>query len=193
MLNIFRKHNPRYRAAATLYHTIKAQARQAVFFKAGGVPDTVEGRFDLLVLHGFLVMNRLADEGRAGRRLTQAVFDVMFRDIEDGIREAGVGDLSVPKHMKRMMKAFNGRCHAYKAALESIDAMMLSDTIMRNLCGGSDAAEPAQVAALARYITDNVAHLQQQGFEKISAGDISFAAMAYKEKVKPDDNARMVA
>ncbi|MGB1548449.1 MAG: ubiquinol-cytochrome C chaperone family protein, partial [Alphaproteobacteria bacterium] len=94
-------------SARTLYTQIVAQARRKEFYTAGGVPDTLDGRFEMLALHAFLVLYRLkrldADE------LAQALFDMMFADMDENLREIGVGDLSVDKRVKRMVSAFYGR------------------------------------------------------------------------------------
>ena len=93
---------------STLYGTIVAQARLACFYREYGVPDTVNGRFDLLVLHLALVLDRLADEPQL-QELGQALFDHFCTDMDQNLREMGVGDLSVPKHMQRIGEAFYGR------------------------------------------------------------------------------------
>ena len=97
---------------STLYGTIVAQARLPCFYREYGVPDTVNGRFDLLVLHLALVLDRLADESQL-RELGQALFDHFCSDMDRNLREMGIGDLSVPKHMQRVGEAFYGRARAY--------------------------------------------------------------------------------
>src|SRR6202034_1850226 len=98
-----------------LYGMIVAQARSRVFYADYGVPDTVEGRFELIVLHLVLLLRRLGP----GHRLGQRVFDAFCRDLDDNLREMGVGDMAVPKHMRRFAEAFYGRQDAYIAALEA--------------------------------------------------------------------------
>src|SRR5207244_2902563 len=87
-------HRNRHRDAAfRLYETIVEQARQPLFFSRYGVPDTLDGRFELLAPHGFLVLNRLKAEHSQTAELAQALFDVMFSDLDRALREMGVGDL----------------------------------------------------------------------------------------------------
>ena len=93
---------------STLYGTIVAQARLPCFYREYRVPDTVNGRLDLLVLHLALVLDRLADESQL-RELGQALFDHFCTDMDRNLREIGIGDLSVPKHMQRVGEAFYGR------------------------------------------------------------------------------------
>ena len=77
--------------ATRLYGQVMNRARMPSFYRAAGVPDTVDGRFELLSLHAFLVLDRLADEGFKSRDLSQAFFDVMFRNMEQAIRQIGIG------------------------------------------------------------------------------------------------------
>ena len=79
--------------AHDLYDTIVAQSRLPAFYQAGGVPDSVDGRFDLIVLHAVLVTRRLGGAGEPGKALAQELFDLMFADMDRSLREMGVGDL----------------------------------------------------------------------------------------------------
>ena len=105
---------------SALYGTIVAQARMPCFYHDYAVADTVNGRFDLIVLHLALVLDRLAGEP-ALRDLGQGLFDRFCRDMDDNLREMGIGDLKVPKEMRRMGEAFYGRAQAYRAALAAAD------------------------------------------------------------------------
>ena len=83
----------------TIYGMIVTQAREPEFYRKFAVADTVNGRFDLLLMHLWLVLRRLrAVEGESG--LSQALFDRFCEDMDDNLREMGVGDLTVPKRMK---------------------------------------------------------------------------------------------
>jgi len=96
---------------SSLYGTIVAQARLPCFYREYEVPDTVNGRFDLLILHVTLVLERLADDPQL-RELGQGLFDHFCTDMDQNLREMGVGDLSVPRHMRRVGEAFYGRAQA---------------------------------------------------------------------------------
>src|SRR6478752_5177951 len=113
ILPLFRR-NARQDTISTLYGTIVAQARLPCFYREYGVPDTVNGRFDLLVLHIAFVLDRLADDPEL-RHLGQAIFDLFCKDMDHNLREMGVGDLSVPKEMQRIGEAFYGRAQAFWA------------------------------------------------------------------------------
>ena len=103
-----------------LYAALMAQARRPDFYRDYGVPDTLDGRFDLLVLHVVLLLRRLRED-EVTRALAQDVFDVFFRELDRALREMGVGDLGVPRRVKTMAEVFYGRARAYDAALASGD------------------------------------------------------------------------
>jgi cytochrome b pre-mRNA-processing protein 3 len=178
ILRLFRRSN-----AATidsLYGAIVAQARLPVFYSAFGVPDTVEGRFDLLVLHLVLVLRRLRlDHSRNEARkvdrkperdIAQGLFDAFCRDMDHNLREMGVGDLSVPKEMKRLAEAFYGRKRAYEEALSDDDPAKLVAAVGRNvLCSGGVPAD-----RLASYARCAAAQLDAAALEGRFQGRLVF-------------------
>ncbi len=139
-----------------LYAKAVAQARLPVFYADREVPDTVDGRFDLLALHVFLMLHRLGAEGRKTKRLSQDLFDLMFGDMDRSLREMGVSDMSVGKRVKEMARAFYGRIDAYEPALS--DSAKLEEALARNLYRGNE-VKPATLSAMAHYIQSQVAAL----------------------------------
>src|ERR1700692_1118842 len=124
---------------STLYGMIVAQARLPCFYRDYAVADTVNGRFDLIVLHLALVLNRLAQDGSL-QPLGQGIFDRFCQDMDHNLREMGVGDLKVPQEVRRMGEAYYGRAPAYYAAVSTPDAgQALVATVTRNIYGGSPA------------------------------------------------------
>src|SRR5947199_10564680 len=121
---LFRRPNP---TIAVLYGAIVAQARDPRFYEAYEVPDTVLGRFDLIVLHAALLLRRLRAGDAAARTLVQGVFDTFCRDMDHNLREMGIGDQRVPQQMQRVGEAFYGRARAYDAALAERDSAALAD------------------------------------------------------------------
>ena len=99
-------------AAARLYRDLVRQARSEGFYRALGVPDTPEGRFEMIGLHAALILLRLRAEGAAGQALGQALFDLMVADLDQSLRELGVGDLGVGKQAKRLAGQFYARLRA---------------------------------------------------------------------------------
>lgn len=170
MFPLFRR-SSRQDTIPTLYGTIVAQARLTCFYREYGVPDTVNGRFDLLVLHLVLVLDRLADEPQL-RELGQALFDHFCTDMDRNLREMGVGDLSVPKQMQRVGEAFYGRAQAYRAGLARDGEQALAEALERNIYG-QDAASRAAAARLAAYMRGTAGELRVQPASQILAGQLT--------------------
>ena len=145
---------PRNRQETTirsLYGTIVAQARTPSFYRGYGVPDTVNGRFDMIVLHLALVLDRTETAGESLRVLGQGVFDLFCREMDGHFREAGVSDLKVPKEMREMGEAFYGRRSVYRAALAEPGNDALEAALMRNVYLAQPDAGPV-AARLAAYV-----------------------------------------
>jgi cytochrome b pre-mRNA-processing protein 3 len=153
-----------------LYGVIVAQARRPSFYEGFGVADTVEGRFDMVVLHLALVMRRLRriPEGAA---LGQALLDAFGRDMDDNLREMGVGDLSVPKQMKLMMEAFHGRSRSYDSALAETDPAVLEQALGRNVFAAGGGAGAVH---LARYVRRASEFLDATDAGQILGGSLAF-------------------
>jgi cytochrome b pre-mRNA-processing protein 3 len=155
--------------AEKLYAAIVAQARQPVFYRDMAVPDTVDGRFDMILLHSFMVMLRLRDDtAETSSGLSQLLYDIMFVDMDQAIREMGVGDLSVGRHIRRMMKAFNGRMAAYENALN--DPVAMKDVLRRNVYGTVTDFDPAVLESLANYVQETLATMREMPLEMLVVG-----------------------
>ena len=154
---------------STLYGTIVAQARLPCFYRDYAVADTVNGRFDLLVMHLGLILDRLEEVGL--KELGQGLFDRFCEDMDHNLREMGVGDLSVPKEMHRMGEAFYGRTQAYRAAIAAGDEKALAVAIVRNIYGGA-VASPTVVGRLAGYMGKTVRDLKAQASATLGAGEL---------------------
>src|SRR3984957_2572016 len=150
MFQLFRR-DPSSPSIASLYGMIVAQARAAPFYRIYGVPDTVNGRFEMVVLHTVLVLRRLEAEPVPLRRLGQALFDRFCADMDGSLREMGVGDLAVPPKMRKIGQAFYGRQAAYAAALAASEPEALAATLARNVFG-QESGMPAGAGRLASYM-----------------------------------------
>jgi cytochrome b pre-mRNA-processing protein 3 len=132
-----------FRAAANrrlidrIHGEIVAAARDPVLFTDYGIEDTLDGRFESLVLHGAAVLRRLQALPEPGPEVAQDVADAMFRNLDTALREMGVGDTGVPRHMKAMAEAFFGRAKAYQDAVEK-DEVALAAALSRNVYGGKN-------------------------------------------------------
>jgi cytochrome b pre-mRNA-processing protein 3 len=167
MRSLFRR-NPLNEAAERAYNAVVAQARRPEFFTDCGVPDTVDGRFELICLHAFLYLHRIKSEAPPADRFGQALFDRMFADFDRSLRELGTGDLSVGREVKKMAQAFYGRIHAYEEGLRGGDEA-LAAALARNLYRTA-AAPPSAVAAVAAYLRREAAGLHGQAREELLAG-----------------------
>jgi cytochrome b pre-mRNA-processing protein 3 len=171
ILPMFRR-SSHTRTIRVLYGAIVAQARSATFYADYGVPDTVEGRFDLIVLHLVLVLQRLSRTDGTGRGFGQELFDAFCRDLEDNLREMGVGDLAVPKKMQKFGEAFYGRQAVYLAALAAPDERDFEKALARNIF--QVASIDAGVARLARYARAALRELDDQAEGDLMRGDVAF-------------------
>ncbi|MBX9821668.1 ubiquinol-cytochrome C chaperone family protein [Afipia birgiae] len=152
-----------------IYGMIVAQAREPAFYASLGVRDTVNGRFDMLILHLWLVLRRLqAVEG--GNSMSQALFDRFCADMDDNLREMGVGDLTVPKRMQAFGEAFYGRSAAYDLAFEAGDEE-LAQALSKNVFNG-EAVDGAR--ALASYVREASSGLAKLAEEAVRKGAWTF-------------------
>jgi cytochrome b pre-mRNA-processing protein 3 len=190
------RRNSQARTIHALYGAIVAQARSVAFYADYRVPDTVEGRFDLLVLHLVLLLNRLGRRAETPRGfgqedlgqellgqellgqellgqelLGQELFDAFCRDLDANLREMGVGDLAVPKRMRAFAEAFYGRQAAYLAGLDAADERVFEKALARNIFAEGNGAGAAQ---LARYARAAVARLDAQDDGALMRGEIVF-------------------
>ena len=164
ILKLFRR-TPRDDSIARLYGTIVAQARAPAFYQFYGVPDTVNGRLEMIMLHTVLFLRRLEGEAGPIRRFGQSLFDQFCRDMDDNMREMCVGDLAVPRRMRRVGEAFYGRQAAYRTALEAPGNDRLAATLQRNVfAGGTHRAEAHRLAAYVRQAEGRLA--AEDGLER---------------------------
>jgi cytochrome b pre-mRNA-processing protein 3 len=182
ILRLFRR-TPRDDTIAALYGTIVAQARAPAFYQIYGVPDTIGGRLEMIMLHAVLVLRRLEHEAAPVRALGQGLFDRFCSDMDDSMREMGVGDLAVPRKMRRIGEAFYGRQTAYRAALEEADERRLAATLERNVFAGM--GSPGAGARLAAYVRAAAGALAgQNGFEcaQLAFPDPERVLLAHEER-----------
>lgn len=185
------KNKKKFKKNATdLYACALHNTREEVFYKRYGVPDNFDGRFDLLLLHIFIILHHIMEHDDY-EAISQALFDVMFKDMDQTLREMGIGDVGVPKHMKRMMKAFNGRMYNYQVALapdsvsiedvEGLTVASLEEVLARNIYGGKSFDKDA-VAGMAMFVNDNVDN------DLVSIDDIMGGTMHFTNKFSNNMN-----
>ena len=175
IFRLLRRHRQGQDTIRSLYGAIVAQARHADFYRTFGVPDTVEGRFDMIVLHLALLNRRLRGEPPDICSLGQGIFDLFCQDLDDNLREMGVGDLAVPKRMQDFGAAFYGRAQRYDTALDRGDAGALCQALARNVFAAGDDV-PAGAARLASYVRAVEDHLAGQDAAGFLSGTLDFPA-----------------
>lgn len=169
IFNLLRK-KPDPVVVTRLYNTLVAAARQPVFYAEWGVPDTVSGRFDMISLHAVLLFRRLRADGEEGVRLSQAVFDLFFKDMDRSLREMGVGDLSVPKKIQKMGEVFYGLLARVNEALDKPDEAGFRAVLGRNLFDGQ---EPEGLDRISAYFLRQDQAMAALGFEAIGRGELT--------------------
>ena len=159
--------------AMELYLEVVTQARQPYFYTDLAVPDTPDGRYDMIMIHAFLLLHRLKRDLPHTEELSQDLFDIMFEDMDKSLREMGAGDVGIGRRIKEMAKAFYGRIAAYDESLKRNDDS-LDIALQRNVYRKSSANDE-QVKALGSYMRREAANLSDQPIEALLGGKLSFA------------------
>jgi len=166
----FTADNPYENEAKAVYAACLEQVRLPVFYTDYGADDRFEGRFDLLLVHLFCVLHVMQGHSE---EFNQALFDATFADMEQTLREMGIGDMGIPKHMRRMMKAFNGRMTRYDEAYgRGKDSMV--EALRLNLYGTLQSVSSEHINRMYNYIELTLKDLKSQSPENISGGVITF-------------------
>ena len=152
-----------------IYGMIVTQAREPIFYTDSGAPDTVNGRSDLRLLHLWLLLRRLRTAADGGA-LAQALFDRFCEDMDDNLREMGIGDQTVPKRMRAFGEAFYGRTKAYDQALEA-GGEALASAVAKNILNGT---APGQARRLAAYAVAAETSLGRTGEAALLRGSFAF-------------------
>ncbi len=159
-------------SALALYSTAVVQARRPLLYMDYAVPDSLDGRFDMVSLHVFLLLRRLRAEGSAAQPLSRALAELMFDDMDQSLREMGVGDMGVGKRVRHMAEAFYGRMAAYDTALaEGPEAF--ESALARNVYRGVE-PDPAKLAGLAGYVRRQMVVLEAQPYADLAKGRVNY-------------------
>lgn len=172
---MFRR-DPNRKIVEALYASIVAAARREHYFSQWQVPDTPLGRFEMISLQMFLVQHRLRGETGTARDVAQSLIDDFFTDVDHSLRELGIGDLGVPKRMKKLARMFYGRTVSYGEAIDAGDRAALAAALARNI--RPDSADWPHAAALADHVLVSVEGLRATPTEAILRGDLHFAVPA---------------
>jgi len=168
---IWWRRSPRESTIDALYGTIVAQARHPIFYTEYAVPDTLDGRFEMVVLHQALTARRLVREPRT-QPLGTPLFDRFCRDLDHNLREMGVGDLSVPRRMQSFAEAYFGRARSYDRALTAGDRSDATAALARNVFGR--ATPCAGATRLAHYMEVAACALDELDASTLCQGTLQF-------------------
>lgn len=164
--------DPNREVKDALYREIVAAARQPALYSEWDVPDTPLGRFEMLSLHMILFLHRLRKETGAARALAQELTDEFFTEVDHSLRELGIGDMGVPKRMKKLARMFYGRAESYGTALDAGNEAGLVAALGRNVRPGT--VDWGGAAAMAAYVVAAERHLRGHPTSEILAGRIAF-------------------
>ena len=171
MLNVITRSKTRRRAAERIYTGVVTRSREPVFFARFGVPDTLDGRFDLLTVHAWLALTRVRHEAA----LAQGLVDCIFVGFDEALREMGAGDMGMGRRMKQFADAFYGRLKAYD---DAVDSAAMEQALIRNLYRGI--ATPG-AELVASYVMRAKDHLAAAG-EGPGTADIDFGPLPGEEQ-----------
>ena len=155
-----------------LHGEIMAAARQPALFLDYGVADTVEGRFEALCLVATIAIDRMQALPSPGPEIAQESLDALFRYFDVALREMGVGDLTVPKRIKKMAQGFLGRGAAYRAGLAEPDDSVLALAVARNIYGDEARADDPRTSRMVRFARAHAAQMQTLDVRRLLDGPL---------------------
>lgn len=156
-------------ALGPLYRATVAAARDPFWYREGGVPDTIDGRFDMLASALALVLLRLERDGAQGREPSILLTEQFIDDMDATAREIGIGDPVVGKHVVGMMGALGGRLEAYRDS--GGDPAGFAAAVRRNVFRGAPPSE-RQAQLVAERLRIFAARLAARDTEAILAGEL---------------------
>lgn len=168
MLSSLFRTRPAKAAGEALYSALAAQAREPEFYLGLGVPDRIDARFELYCLHLAVLLKRLLGQGEEAEEVGQAALDAFVRSLDDVLREAGIGDLSMAAKMKTIASLLMGRLKGIQDALTPPDEIGLTEFLGRTVY--AEASESADPGGLARYVLRAHDALAQQPLRDILSG-----------------------
>lgn len=182
MFRWFAEHAARKDAAEKIYDAIVAQSRNPAFYLRFGVPDTLSGRFDMLVIHMFMVLQNLRLGGKEGELLGREIVEAFIREMDSMVRDLGVEEAQVPREVRRIASLFYGQILIYAAAAEKNDPAALTEAIWKSFRSGNP---HAQVAAreVAAYIMEALRTVRETPLTHLLQGYLEFPEVARARQV----------
>ncbi|MEJ2227214.1 MAG: ubiquinol-cytochrome C chaperone family protein [Alphaproteobacteria bacterium] len=169
----------RKEAAEKIYDTIVAQSRNPSFYIRCAVPDTLSGRFDMLVIHMFVVLQILKLGGREGQLLAQEIVEAFIREMDTMVRDLGVPERNVPKEVRKIAQLFYGQLLSYSTALQRHDQKGLAGEVWKSFQSGESGREsPVAADAVALYMRQSIRGIQEMPLNMLLQGNIQFPEVA---------------
>ena len=157
-----------------LYKLIVKQSRNKEFYLSLKIPDTIDGRFELIVLHFFLLERTLDKEIKKDQLIYKELLEIIYKDFDMSLREIGVGDLSVGKKIYHMTEAFSGRLFAYRKFNNKKHYNIIEATIRRNIYGTLNNIDSKYIEVIKSYIIDSMENIEKSSIYKVSKNSSIF-------------------
>ena len=158
----------------TLYKLIVKQSRKKEFYLNLKIPDTIDGRFELIILHFFLLERTLDKEIKKDQLIYKELLEIMYKDFDMSLREIGVGDLSVGKKIYQMTEAFSGRLFAYRKFNNKKNYGSMETTIKKNIYGTITNIDTKYIEIIKSYITDSIEYIDKSSIYEVSENSSIF-------------------
>ncbi len=159
-----------------VYSIIVNQARKKEFYSELGVPDSIDGRFENIIMHLYFVNKRLMSGNEKDEKIMLRIIDLMFKDFDYNLREIGVGDLSVAKKIYHMTGAYRGRCKAYDKAVKK-GKVELMESLKRNLYGTVDVSTK-NLNIISDYFLETLKKIKDIEYNKLKKPDECFSKLS---------------
>ncbi|MDA9708011.1 hypothetical protein N9V56_01015 [Alphaproteobacteria bacterium] len=169
-----KKNKEMLKLCVTLYKLIVKQARAKEFYSNLKIPDTIDGRFELIILHFFLLERTLDKEIKKDQLIYKELLEIMYKDFDMSLREIGVGDLSVGKKIYQMTEAFSGRLFAYREFNNKKNFERMGTTIKRNIYGTVNNIDVECIEIIKSYITDSMQYIDKSLVYEVSENSSIF-------------------
>lgn len=175
ILDWLKRRNEARRKARQIYGVVVTQARQPGFYVALGVPDTPTGRYEMVAVHMALLLDRLEQEPDGAAETRRLLVETFVTDVDDAMRELGIGDLSVPKRVKRAAGGLHERVGLFRQPLAEGAVAPLAAVLAETALAASGASTLDRSRQLAEYMIASRATLAKQPLAELVAGRAIFA------------------
>lgn len=182
MFRWFAERSARREAAEKIYDAIVAQSRNPVFYVRCGVPDTLSGRFDMLVIHMFIVMHNLRMGDNEGKLLGKEIIEAFVREMDSMVRDLGIANIYVAQEVRKIADLFYKQLIIYTTAVENRNKRSLSEAIWKSFQSGDDTANVA-ADVIADYVFHALENMREMPLNLLLQGNLEFPQVYALRKV----------